>query len=616
MNYNPNPGRDWGFLFLWRWHMMRVILIISLIFLVNAAEERKKPEFILKEIVITATRIPEVISQIPENVTVIPEEDIEKEKPKNISEAITNISGINIGKYGSLGSTYSILLRGASSKHTLVLLDGRILNNLLSGEPNLSTILLDNVEKVEIVKGSNASIYGANAVAGIINIITKKKSDKQETNLSLEYGTYNTQIYRINSSYSFNDFNINFGGSYNHSDGHRENSKYDGYNFNGNINYNLTQDMRIIISSGYYYDDKGSPGPISFPSLAKWNEEKKYLHLKLEDTNFNVNLYGNMDRSKYEDPEWPSEFTDTKVKGIGSEGQYTFKLNSHKFTIGYFILQNYLESNKVGSHDANIKSLFSVFEPKIIDNLIFVASLRYDHHSVYGGEINPQLNLGYLLNTTKVYGRVGTSFDAPTMYDLYFPRIESAWGTVEGNPNLKPTKVYSYEIGIENYSEYFFSRIAAFYTEFKDMIEWGCDLYGNWKPQNVKVKNQGIEIELNAIIPPFNFSINYTYLLSKYVDTDKFLMYRPKNQINFIVEYETPFKQLLTLKSQYYDNWVDEYYQWFDSVLLFDLRISQTINKNINLYLSIENLEDKLYQLRKGYPMPRRTITCGTTIKF
>ncbi len=164
----------------------------------TSATEKVSP---LEQVVVTATKIEEAIEDVAQDVTVITKREIESGSYRNISEVVRNVAGLNLFEYGNPGSSASVSLRGSTSEQVLVLIDGKRLNKPGDGQVDMNTIPipLENIERIEILRGASSALYGADAMGGVINIITKIP-DEPATNLSALYGRFVTSGISLNTS--------------------------------------------------------------------------------------------------------------------------------------------------------------------------------------------------------------------------------------------------------------------------------------------------------------------------------------------------------------------------------------------------------------------------------
>jgi len=613
--------------------MLKILLILSLIVGNIFAEEEVKESkdvFQLDEIVVTGSRTEKLIREEPANISIISKEKIESGHFKDVGEAISNLPSVNVDKYGTLGSSQSVLLRGISSKGTLVLLNGVPLNGSYSGDVDLSSLPLDNIERIEVLRGPASSLYGANAVGGAINIITKNKVERPKINLSGSYGTFNTSDLKFSFENKFNDLSLNLGGSYKHTDGERVNSKYDAYNLNGVFAHNFSNLNNIKINFGGFKSELGTPGTESAPSTdTKQRTERIYSLIEdelniNEDMNLKFKLFGARNILNYY-----TSYGDTlgDEKNLDFETYYNYNLGGiNTLVLGAKYRYDVLEQSDIGNKNATTKSIYLQDTLDLLGSWIFTGSVRYDNHSAYGNSINPSLSLIYnIIDNVQIKAGIGTSFKAPTFADLYWPYQDlGMYGIYEGNPNIAPEKSTSYDIGISYELENFlFIKETYFRNDMKDMIEWAQvdpnDLNSKWTPSNVgKAFTYGLESELK-IAPFSNLTgyITHIWLFSKDEGLDKELPYRPKNKVNLGIEYDI-FGQKLNVDCEYYDKRFTNKYNTraLPNFIKTNVQLTSKILDNLTLTLKVENVENVPYQLRYGYPMPGRTFNVGANFSF
>ncbi|MFH1239263.1 MAG: TonB-dependent receptor plug domain-containing protein, partial [bacterium] len=197
------------------------ILVICLVY----AGISQAAELNLEQVVVTATRTPQPLANTGTNVSVITAGDIAGSKAYNLAEVVGKVAGVEISKEGTLGANQSLSLRGCRVQQVLVMVDGRSVNSTSLGMAELPQIPLANVERVEIIRGAASGLYGANAVGGVINVITKKaESDTPLTEIYFSGGTFNTSSLRVNFSQKKDNFDYMVTGGKDLSNGWRENS--------------------------------------------------------------------------------------------------------------------------------------------------------------------------------------------------------------------------------------------------------------------------------------------------------------------------------------------------------------------------------------------------------
>jgi iron complex outermembrane receptor protein len=217
------------------------------------------------EIVVSATRYDELLSSVPANITIISGDDLSNTTARNIPDLLRNVTGIHVNDISGNGRSYTVDLRGFGETavlNTLVLVDGRRVNQADLSGTDWSQIPLDRVERIEIIRGGRASIlYGDNASGGVVNIITKK-GDKLKSGVNVSAGSYETFKTSAFLGGSTNDLSYELTGSYYSSDGYRNNSNTEVRDFGVNLDYSINESVNVNVSSGYHSDSTGLPGAL------------------------------------------------------------------------------------------------------------------------------------------------------------------------------------------------------------------------------------------------------------------------------------------------------------------------------------------------------------------
>ena len=607
------------------------VVLFLVVAALHAGEALKEAEknasadkvFSLDEVVVTGTKAEKYLRDEPGSVELVTHDKVKASS--NAGEAAASVSGVDVGQNGALGQTQNMLIRGVASEGTLILLDGIPLNGSYSGLVDFSSLALDNIDRIEIMKGPASSLYGANAVGGVVNLITKSRAGKPELTLAEKYGTFNTHDLDLGISGKLDLLSINLGGSYKHTDGARPNSAFDAYNANGKIACEFIKGSTLALTGGYYNDKVGAPGPAAAASLTDRQEDLRYFgnfetSLALtDDMNFKVNLYAGSTSQNFFSA---STTTSTEVN-YDLNAQYSYDLAGlNVLTVGAKYRNNKLTQNLIGQKESTTKSVFAQDVLDMLGNFIFTPSIRLDSDSGYGDTWNPQASLVYNLDDgLQLKGSVGTSFRAPNFSELYWPL--DSWGDV-GNPALKPEKATSYDFGVSYEAPgTLFARATYFQNNISDMIQWSLDPSTFFfTPLNVgKAVTYGVETEIKLRPAAFaEFSLNYTWLSAKDTGSGKDLYYRPKNKVNAGLKLK-PSIFTIDLNTEYYDirtgndalTYVDVN---LPAVIVSSARIAARVAEESELYAGVSNLEDARYELRSGYPMPGRTYYCGVNYKF
>jgi outer membrane receptor for ferrienterochelin and colicins len=586
------------------------------------------PLFYAEEVVVTATRIPRLPSSIPWNTKLITREEIEESLAVKLGDILRSTSGLSVKANGGLNSQISARLRGSNSQQVLVLLNGNRINSPSLGMFDLGDILLTDVERIEVVKAPLSAVYGADAVGGVVNIITKGATERPELRISASCGEYETQNYSVNGSGS----NYFFSAASLSSSGFRDNSDY------------KAQDFNVRFSGKYleagikkYDAEKGSPGSLDFltPQARQSDKNLFYdLNYKVEKIGLKAALSQSLLDQKYENPAWGILSTHKTTTTNLNIQEVIDWFPSHTFVLGGEIRSDKSESTNSGNHELSNSAVYAQDEIEIPGFAKIILGGREDMSSAYGNHFNPRV--GCVFNPWKdILFKVswGTSFKAPTIDDLYWTKTtEPGWPTglitTEGNPNLKSETAQSFDVSLERrFNPQSSARLSYYLTKIKDMIRWTnisaslTDAY--WRPTNVSNASiQGVEFEYEReILDKLRGFMNFTYQSAKDENSDKFLDYAPQTQYNAGVKYL--YKAGLT--SNFVVKYVGERYADLANTTklpgytVVDLSLTRDIGHWM-LRLDIENLFDESYAETYGftdvYPMPGRRYNIGVSYKI
>ena len=596
-----------------------IIIFLHLSFVIcNLSFASDVPRFYSDEIVVTALRVPRLKSSIPWDTTVITREDIEDSTAVKLGDIIRTVPGVSVKANGGLSSQISARLRGSNSQQVLVLLNGNRINSPSLGTFDLGDILLSDVERIEIVKAPLSSLYGADAVGGVINIITRGSSEKPKVTVSAGYGAYAKRNLAVAGSGP----NYFFSAAVLDSEGFRANSGYKAQDFNLRL-------MNEYFEAGIKKSDsdKGSPGSLDFLTpQARQSDNNLFYDLvyKADKIGLKATLSQvNLDQL-YANPTFSILSTH---KTISNNLDIQEKIGDYVF--GLEIRNDKSQSTNSGSHDLTNKAVYAQAEigPMVI-------GAREDITSSYGNHFNPRVGFVFnLRHDTLLKTSWGSSFKAPTIDDLYWSRLtEPGWPsgvvTTEGNPSLRPETSQSFDITLERkLSRKSTVRLSYYVCRIKDMIRWTntstSTIDAFWTPANISDADiQGIEFEYEKkVAKHLKTFINFGYQLAKDASSGNFLDYAPQNQLNAGLKYKNPDK----FDSNVVVRYVGERYTnlsnstQLPSYTVVDLSLSKDFG-SYTIKGDIENLFGESYAESYGfsdvYPMPGRRYNVGVSIKL
>ncbi len=606
-----------------------VMLTALLIIVVPVSAQVEVME--LDEVVVTASRYQENIMETPVSIEVLDQEEIEESSARNLAELINSAAGVRINNHGGPAGQKTISLRGSDASQVLILLDGQPINSSQNGQIDLAQILLSNIKKVEVLKGPASAVYGANALGGVVNVITKSGSDQEGLKLDLGVESFNTYKTALNYGMVFDNYQVMITSETLNSDGFRDNPDNSGieqYFLSTKVNYDLDKNRELIFDLSYNESDKEVPGSITWQSPNAIQDDKfenyklRYNYSK-EKLDREIEFFINKQDQIYDtDTTSPGESEhNTEKRGINFKQVQYFNNNTLSYGLEY--IEDEIESNENGKHEFDTKSLFLNNKWSITKKVILNTGIRYDNHKKFGSETSPRVGLTYSINNNNnIYLSAGESYRTPTFNDLYWPYSSSTynWETyiTEGNPDLEAETSDAYEIGYRNNYNNFSTEINIFRRNSDNLIHWTTkETVSNTfvtAPSNVdEAETDGLELNLSKNITN-NLTLGYshTYLDSRNVKTNELLKDQYYNDISLSYK---PESYKLRFNASYVGGRIDD----LDNYTVCDLsfsKIIKVIERDYEIKLTVNNLFDQDYQVVDGYPMPGRNFMVNLSTKF
>ena len=221
----------------------------------------------LEEVVVTATRDKAEERHVPYNVTVITEGEIQRSNAQNVADVLRSVPSVTVTNTTSNPKGASVDIRGfgeTAAMNTLVLVDGRRVNAIDISGTDWAQIPLDQIERIEVIRGGGSVLYGDNAVGGVVNIITKKGSGKPTVQAEAVGGSYGLNIQRVSSQGTVRDFRYEVHARHENTAGFRDNGNYDGQDYGASVGYDIGDLIKLDVSGNYHYDKYGLPGALSY----------------------------------------------------------------------------------------------------------------------------------------------------------------------------------------------------------------------------------------------------------------------------------------------------------------------------------------------------------------
>ncbi len=593
-------------------------LILLVYFLtVHAITFSQESESSLPEIIVTATRTARTIEDTLASVTVFTREYIERNHAMTLPDLLKQVPGLDIVGGGGLGKVSSIFMRGTESDHTLVLIDGIKIGSATLGGTSLQDIPLAQVERIEIVRGPRSSLYGSEAIGGVIQIFTRAEEQDPHFSVALQGGNHHT--YQVSSKISGNMDRIHYGITANHLRTRGFNScngsatefagcfttepDRDGYKntaFTAQLSYPLNGENHLTIhglhTQGLNEFDSSFGGNKTdfiqqilgikgtFIISDRWESILQSSHYRDQQKNFGHNAQEN----------------DFNTQRIGFSWQNNFTLPHHQLlTMSY----DYQDDRVDSTTDYTVKSRDNqslLGEYQITWNQwTFLAGLRHDHNEQFGNQTTHHLSLGSILAPAwQMFISYGTAFKAPTFNDLYFPDF--------GNPDIHPEESETWEIGMTVTRPNYSGSVSVYRTLLDKMI--GFD--ENFNAINIDQANiSGMDGTLTGQIFGWEMAAQISWLRPKDSNHDHWLPRRAQKTLNYSISRQFQRIQLgsrfFTQSSRFDDM---ENRHRLAGYGLLDIYGEYTLTPQWTMRVSVENLFDKNYETMRFYNMPSRTF--------
>ncbi len=560
-----------------------------------AQAEEAQSEADLGEVkVTTSTKTERQIDEVPIAVEVITKEELEQANVKTVQEALNYVSGIQaVQDGGSWGNKGNVRLRGMDYSHTLILIDGQRFYGGHDGV-DIQSISPEMVEQIEIVKGPFSSLYGSDAMGGVINIITKKGSGAPYGRLTVESGSRNTQLVESSAGFGQDKWGGVLTFTHRNSDGlEAATDKYQENVVSANLGYTFSPRSKVELNPYYSLNemDYEERNQKRFGLNANWKYNPDELsRWYARGSMFNYKHWTEDRSTDYVDDSYEGEIGYSRL--LGSRHQLTAGLQVHRELID--------DNGKVYAADQTTNALFIQDEIDLAPFQVILGT-RFDDHDRWGSEVNPNLSVGYQLNEkARLRGSVGKAFTAPTLVALYADnwRMGSAF-IVHANPDLEPEESVGYQLGLDyRFSEQVSGQATLFRNDIENLITsrivrsgpmpW--DMY--W--ENVgEAMTQGLELSLKRRWNDrFSGSLGYTYLETEDKDTGKELTGRPQSSLNLGLDWTAPLGLQVHFSSLYvgkrYDD--DANTVKLDDYFLLNLGVERALTENYRIFIKANNL--------------------------
>lgn len=571
-------------------------------------------------ILVTADRIKSTLDKSPSDIKVY--EQAEIEKSNSITELLSSESDLRLAQSGPAGANSSLFLRGSDSSHTLVIIDGIIMND--PSNPNrqfdLGRLSLNNIEKIEILKGSQGLLYGSNAIGGVILITTKKAQDKTSGSALVDYGTFDTFNGAVNAQKKFGSTSLSMGID------HLKTRGFSAANINSNpgadddgekrttlsmgVNQSIGSNNELVFNYRYVNDevdlDKGGGPGNDDQDDSQFTEQQfmkagynhtwstaetnlaytKSLHHRTLRTQSNVTTKGDIDAVAI------------------NHTQYTSDILTQNFNFDY---QH--EEDQLKNFNENLS--FFLYNRVEFGPAIINLGARLDSNKYFGEHATYKVALMHFFSAFTLKMSYSTGFRAPSLNQLYDPTY--------GNKNLKPEESQSAEVGFDiPFSEKFKYLPTFFYTDLRERLSYDPVTFVNQNRGRARII--GVENNFNSkITDELNADLSVTWLSARDTTAKQKLARRPNLNSKLSLNYKKE-KHSATLEGDFtgkrpdVDNLGNAVSM--PSYTIFNMYYSFDLNQRFSTYVKVKNILDKDYEEVFGYGTGGRAASLGIKYLF
>jgi len=617
------------------------------------------------EVVVSATKTPVPVTQVTSAVEVITDEDLKGRQIRTVADALRLSQGLTVFSNGGPGTSTSVRIRGSNSDQVLVLIDGAIMNSATLGNFDFANLTTDNIERIEILRGAQSMLWGADAMGGVINITTKRGVGALSASAFFEYGSFSSirEGGQVSGKTGIVDYSValsrwDFTGfsAVNYRRGATERDGFHNWQTSARLGIALPHEGRLdfnfrLLQGKTNIDNGFSPG---FDTLGAFTNSQQFVYSVAYTQPITTwwNQVFTVARQT-EDLESSSGQTERNVQTgvVSTPFLYRSQINTvsnrlewqHNFQIGKPLLltagyqfreqQGQNQDLLTNNYDIPTKTLsshagFAQAQLNLWDRVFATAGVRHDEYNVFGGATTYRTTAGYLHQETdtKLRGSYATGFRAPTINQLYFPFY--------GNANLKPERSQSSDVGID---QYLFNRRVTisggyFWNRFRDMIvtqasSTSCSPFGFCAENAGLVGAKGWEASVKyAVVKdvPFIRSLDvqaqYTNTMTR--NLDQYPGNRsprmPVDQWSMIVSYLPIDSLRVNLEGRYVGSRFNdvnntEKMRAFD---VWNLSATYDMTKRVQAYLRADNIFNEKYEEVLFYGTPIRSIFVGVRVNY
>ena len=638
-----------------------LFFLLPVLLIADGKNDKETPPPLQHEIVVTATRLETPAKEVASSITVITKAQIEKMNRSTLLEVLQEVPGLMVIQNGGKGAAANIFLRGANSEHTLVLMDGIELNDPMtpSRSSDLAHLSLQNVERIEILRGPQSTLYGSDALGGVINIITQRGTGKPKVALSSGGGSYGTVTSAAGLSGASKKGNYSLGISYLQTRGitaasqayagNKERDGYRNFSFSGRLGYspNPNLDFDLVLHAlttktdidnygGAYGDD---PNNYQFYDSVFIKGQIRTLGWKNRwEQKLGLAVVSSQ-RKNQNDPDdahlFDSERGFFKSRLVKVDWQNNFFLHeSNTLTVGAAYEQEqgnseYDSQSVWGPYTSvfplqkeSIAGIYVQDQIRLAGRLFTTVGLRFDRHRRSGEALTYRIAPAYVIEQTgtKIKATLGTAFKSPSLYQLYAPG--TMWGRI-GNLSLKPEEARGWDAGVEQ--SLWGGRILVGATYFSNTYKNLINFEMVQGYVNIgRAVSRGVEVTFEASpLRSLLCRASYTRTEARDKDQDTYLLRRPKDKAQANLDYQFTSRGHLSAGVIFIGRREDiDYADWpyprisLPGYALLNAALSYDLASQVQVFANLENILDAKYEMIYGYGTPGFSVFGGVKLNF
>lgn len=602
--------------------MRSLLLSVLTLLFIQLSAQSDSIEYDLPNVIIKENRIALPFADHSRSIQVITAAQIAEMPVQSVNELLLTISGVDVRQRGPHGVQADIGIRGGTFDQTLVLLNGVKLTDPQTGHHNMNLpVDLANIERIEVLKGPAARVYGQNAFSGAINIVTKTvKEDSAE--LRLRAGDFG--LWGVTGQINLAGEQLSHSITIAH-------DASDGYQFN--TDYNITTlfyqnalslgEGNLQLMAGYSQRNFGANGFYASPDFMDQYEEVTTSLINLEYQTKALGAWQLTSRAYWrrnvddyvfirDNPSVYQNIHTGHSYGLEAHANRSSKLGTTG--LGAELNQVDLSSNNLGERARTVLSLFAEHRFAISDRLDVTPGVSFSNYSDFGNRFFPGVDLGYRLsNRMKAYGNVGYTYRVPTFTDLYYEDRAN-----NGNPQLEPEEALAYELGLQATYPGLQWQAAIFQRDGLDLIDWTRNTdTTKWTPINItELTTRGAELSIQAYLPILlngskvieRLRLSYTYLDAELTDNgaafSRYALENLQHQLTAGITYRILPNLRHSISYRYSDRVNLDNYSVIDTRLRYDWR-------SLSIFTEATNVLDTKYQETNLVTMPGRWWRLG-----